>query len=152
MDIKIKQCKSEDYETAYVLIKELIEFHNALNIFELTPMRIKELIENEEIISLIAYADDEPAGIMNCFFKYYTTYTGRSILYIEDLYTRSRFRSNGIGRSLFEKAKEIAVTKSCEKIELKCAQWNVRSAEFYESLGMNADKDWVTYTLDKSLF
>lgn len=152
MNIEIKQCQSDDYETAYVLIKELIEFHNALDIFELTPTRIKELIENEEILSLTAYADGEPAGIMNCFCKYYTTYTGRGILYIEDLYIRKHLRGNGIGKLLFEKAKEIAALKNCEKIELKCAKWNVRSADFYESLGMNADKDWITYTLDKSLF
>lgn len=151
MQIEIKSATDTDFMTAFTLTKELIEYHNALDIFEMTPERMRQLIRHGELKSLIAYADGIPAGIMNYFWKF-TTITGRKILYIEDLYARKEFRGSGIGKMLFKLAKSIAVENDCEHIELKCIDWNTKSAGFYESLGMKPENQWITYTLDKSLF
>ncbi|MCC8136276.1 MAG: GNAT family N-acetyltransferase [Ruminococcus sp.] len=151
MNIEIKPVCADDYELAFVLTRELIEYHNLLDIFELTQERLSSLLGSGEVMSLIAYGDGAPAGIMNYFWKY-TTFTGKKILYIEDLYTRSEFRGCGIGKRLIESAKAAAARNDCDSIELTCADWNCKSAGFYESLGMKQEKDWITYTLDKSLF
>lgn len=151
MHIEIKKASEADFMTAFTLTRELIEYHNALDIFELTPERLRHLIGSGEMQSFIAYADGIPAGIINFFWKY-TTFTGRKILYIEDLYARKEFRGCGLGKMLFKTAKMTAIENECEHIELKCIDWNTKSAEFYESLGMKPEKQWITYTLDKSLF
>lgn len=151
MEILIKQADESDFEIAFQLTKELMAYHNALDIFVLTPKRLKELIVNGEIYSYIVYADKEAIGLMNCFWKL-TTFTGRKILYIEDLYTKEQYRGSGIGKKLIEKAKSIALENDCEQIELKCINWNKNSAGFYESIGMKSETEWITYTMDKSLF
>lgn len=151
MSTIIKKASSDDYITVFTLTKELIEYHNAIDIFELTPERMRELIEDGSIQSYIAYSDDKPAGLMNFFWKY-TTFTGRKIMYIEDLYIRKEFRGCGIGNELMKTAKRIAAENNCEHIELKCINWNTGSAAFYERLGMEAEGDWITYTLNKSFF
>ena len=151
MQIEIKKAAAADFMTAFTMTRELIEYHNALDIFELTPERLRELIENGELHCYIAFCGSEPAGIMNFFWKY-TTFTGRKILYIEDLYARKEFRGCGIGKKFLETAKRIAAENDCEHIELKCIDWNTKSAGFYESFGMKPEKQWITYTLDKSLF
>lgn len=141
----------EDTETAFILTKELMEYHNALDIFTMSLQRFRELIGSHSLISYMAYINDEPVGVMNFFYKY-TTFTGRRILYIEDLYAREKYRGCGIGGKLLEKAKEIAAENDCEQIELKCAVWNKSSAGFYKSHGMKQDKSWETYILHKSSF
>lgn len=151
MEIEIKRAGADDFTTAFTLTKELIEYHHMTDIFELTPERLRLLIESGNLYSYIAYAREKPAGIMNFFWKY-TTFTGRKILYIEDLYARSEFRGCGIGKKLIGTAKAIAAENDCEHIELKCAGWNTKSAGFYESLGMKPENEWITYTLDKSHF
>src|SRR5262245_47378328 len=51
--------------------------------------------------ALIAYADNRPAGFA-LFFHNFSTFVGRRGLYLEDLFVRSEFRRNGIGRRLLE--------------------------------------------------
>ncbi|MDE5854822.1 MAG: GNAT family N-acetyltransferase [Ruminococcus sp.] len=151
METDIRITLPEDTETAFILTRELMEYHNALDIFTMSLQRFKKLIESHSLVSYMAYINDEPAGIMNFFYKY-TTFSGKKILYIEDLYVCERYRGCGIGGKFLEKAKEIAVYDDCEQIELKCAVWNSNSAGFYKSHGMRQDKSWETYILDKSSF
>lgn len=151
MNVDIKSTSLYEADTAYSLTKELMEYHNALDIFTMTPQRFRELIETGALMSFIAYIDNEPVGVMNTFYKY-TTFSGRKILYIEDLYARKEYRGYGIGGKFLEKAKEIAVADDCEQIELKCAVWNSSSVGFYESHGMKQEKEWQVYTLNKSSF
>lgn len=151
MNIDIKSTLSSETETAYSLTKELMEHHDALDIFTMTPERFKELVLSRALLSFMAYENNEPIGVMNIFYKY-TTFSGRKILYIEDLYIREKYRGCGVGGKLLEKAKEIAVANDCEQIELKCAVWNSSSAGFYESHGMKQEKEWQVYTLNTSSF
>lgn len=151
MNYEIKKASADDYESAFALTRELIEYHNALDIFELTPQRMRELIEKNLINTYILYVDSRPAGIMNFFWKY-TTFTGRKILYIEDLYMRSEFHGLGFGTKLIETSKKLASENDCEQIELKCASWNHSAAGFYKKIGMQSESEWITYTLNKSIF
>lgn len=151
MQIDIKSTLKTDIPVAYNLTRELMEYHNALDIFTMTQERFSELVETGALMSFIAYIDNEPVGVMNAFYKY-TTFTGRKIFYIEDLYARANCRGCGTGGKFLDKAKEIAIKNDCEQIELKCASWNKNSAGFYKSHGMTHDTDWEVYTLDKSLF
>ena len=151
MDAEIIRNTAADSETAYMLTRELMAHHNALEIFTTTKERLAELIDSGMLLSYTLYFSGKPAGIMNFFFKL-TTFTGRKILYIEDLYVREEYRGKGLGRLLLNKAKEIAKDTDCEQIELKCAHWNNASAEFYKSQKMKSENEWITFTLDKNLF
>lgn len=151
MNIEIRKNTPDDYETAFALTRELMVHHNALDIFTTTPERLRELIESGMLHSFTLLCDGNPAGVMNFFFKL-TTFTGRKILYIEDLYVREEYRGKGLGKVLMSKAKEIAKESDCEQIELKCAHWNKASAEFYKAQKMKNENEWITFTLDKTLF
>ena len=151
MNFELRRTSSDSLEIAYTLTRELMEHHNALDIFAMTSERMGELIESGLLHSYIVYSSEEPVGVMNFFFKL-TTFTGRKILYIEDFYACKEYRGKGTGTFMLEKAKEIAVQNDCEQIELKCASWNTASAGFYEAKGLTAEKSWVTYTMDRIHF
>ncbi len=151
MDIRIEKTTLALLDTAYTLTRELMIYHDALDIFTMTKERMGELIESKILYSYIAYSDDMPVGIMNFFFKL-TTFTGRKILYIEDLYARKEARGLGVGSSLLELAKKTASENDCEQIELKCAVWNEKSAEFYNAKGFESDSDWNTFIMDRNKF
>jgi len=151
MSVRLVRASSDDAFTSYTLTRELIEYHKALDIFELTEHRLAELIADESICSYIALCDGKPAGVMNYFWKY-TTFTGRKILYIEDLYVRDENRGKGVGKAFIDKAKELAEKNDCEQIELKCINWNKSSAEFYKAVGFEADNQWISFVMEKTLF
>lgn len=151
METEILRNTAAESETAYMLTRELMAHHNALDIFTTTRERLAELIDSGMLMSFTLYCDGKEAGIMNFFFKL-TTFTGRKILYIEDLYVREEYRGKGLGKVMLNKAKEIAKDTDCEQIELKCASWNKASAEFYKAQKMKNENEWITFTLDKTLF
>ncbi len=151
METEIIRNTVADADTAYMLTRELMAHHKALDIFTTTKERLAELIDSGILLSYTLYCDGKPAGIMNFFFKL-TTFTGRKILYIEDLYVREECRGRGLGKVLLSKAKEIAKETDCEQIELKCAHWNEASADFYKAQKMKNETEWITFTLDKTLF
>ncbi|MBO5266858.1 MAG: GNAT family N-acetyltransferase [Ruminiclostridium sp.] len=148
---EIKKNLGEDCAEAYRMTRELMAHHNALDIFTMTEERFCQLVNCGMLYSFSAYYDGAPAGVMNFFFKL-TTFTGKKILYIEDLYVREQFRGKGLGKEFISAAREIASLQDCEQIELKCADWNKSSAEFYKSIGMKDENEWITFTLPKSLF
>ena len=151
MIITFKKCKAEDVPMLYKMTKELIDYHNMLDIFTLTEERLAELVINNSLISYIAFADNKPAGIINCFYKY-TTFSGKKILYLEDLYVKSEFRKSGLGKKFFALLEKIAVENDCEKIEWKCADFNESGKRFYDKIGAEKETVWQTYTLDQSKF
>lgn len=151
MTAEIISVSAENVGSAYSLTRELMAYHNALDIFTMTEKRFSELIKAGAVSSFIAVCGNIPVGVMNIFYKY-TTFSGRKILYIEDLYLREESRGHGLGKKFLDVARKTARENDCEQIELKCASWNEKSAGFYESQGMKHDEYWKTYILNKSSF
>jgi ribosomal protein S18 acetylase RimI-like enzyme len=60
----------------------------------------------------------------------------KAILYIEDLCVGSSFRRRGIGKALFNQAKECFKDLGFDSIELMVWTFNEGAIEFYESIGM----------------
>lgn len=146
MTADIRKCTVSDADTLFELTRELIEYHNMLDIFTLTKERLAELVNDGELQSYIAFIDDKPAGHIN-FFYMYSTFSGKKILYLEDLYVRSEYRKHGIGVQLVDFLKKTAKENDCCWIEWKCADFNVSGERFYEKIGAERDKTWNTYTL-----
>ena len=151
MKTEIRRAQTADAEIVYELTKELMAYHKALYIFTTTCERFKEMIDKRELYSFIAYDDGQPIGVMNFFFKI-TTFTGKKILYIEDLFVREASRRKSVGRLLVDKARKIAKELDCEEIELKCAEWNTKSAAFYENNNFTNDTNWKIFTLNNTKF
>ena len=67
--------------------------------------------------------DGEPVGFA-LFFHNFSTFLGRSGLYLEDLYVRPPFRGRGFGRRLLIHLARIAVDRGCGRFEWSVLDWN----------------------------
>ena len=81
------------------------------------------------------------------FFHNFSTFLGRSGLYLEDLYVKPDFRGRGHGKALIKKLAQIAIERSCGRFEWCCLDWNKPSIDFYLSLGAVPMSEWTTYRL-----
>lgn len=145
MDIEIRRCTSADVDILMQMTYELMEYHDMTEMFSLTKERFCELLDSEKLISYAAFADSQPAGVINYFYKL-TTFSGRKILYLEDLYVREKYRRSGIAVRFFDILKENAEENYCEYIEWKCADFNESAKRFYEAIGSKPMNGWATYT------
>jgi len=91
----------------------------------------------------IAEWSGEPAGFAFYFWNY-STWQGRPGLYLEDLFVRPRFRGKGIGKALLVHLARVAIKNNCGRLVWQVLDWNTSAVEFYESLGAETLKEWLT--------
>ena len=97
--------------------------------------------------TLIAELDGAPVGFA-LFFLAYSTWRGRPTLYLEDLFVRPLARGNGAGRGLMLALAREAVRLGCARFVWQVLDWNTPSIRFYESLGAEVQREWLTCRLE----
>lgn len=90
---------------------------------------------------VIAEWDGAPAGFA-LFFYNYSTWNGRTGIYLEDLFVKPKFRGKGIGKALLSHLANIAVEERCMRLEWQVLDWNTAAIDFYEALGALHMKEW----------
>ncbi len=87
---------------------------------------------------LLAFVDDQPAGIAVCFLGY-STFAGRRQVNVHDLAVQPDFRRRGIARRLLEAVERKAQALDCCRITLEVRDDNHTAKQFYHSLGFGTD-------------
>lgn len=95
---------------------------------------------------IFAVVDNKEIGFA-LFFHNFSTFLGRSGIYLEDLYVKPECRENGYGKAILKKLASIAVERGCGRLEWWCLDWNKPSIDFYLSLGAKPMSDWTVYRI-----
>ena len=88
-------------------------------------------------------------GIAEGFALYYTTFStwlGRSGVYLDDLYVRPAARGSGLGKALLTHIARIAHARG-GRLEWSVLNWNEPAIGFYTKLGARPQSDWTVYRL-----
>jgi GNAT superfamily N-acetyltransferase len=96
--------------------------------------------------AVIARCGGEPAGFA-LYFHNFSTFLGKSGLYLEDLFVRPAYRSRSVGKSLLAHLAKLAVERGCGRFEWAVLDWNAPARRFYESLGARANAGWINYRI-----
>ncbi len=97
--------------------------------------------------TLIAELDGTPVAFA-LYFLAYSTWRGRPTLYLEDLFVRPAARGNGVGRALMGALARQAIQLGCARFVWQVLDWNTPSIRFYESLGAEVQREWLTVRLE----
>ncbi|MBC1231132.1 GNAT family N-acetyltransferase [Listeria booriae] len=128
-------------------IKELAEYEGMLDQVVATEEALHEwLFEKEKAEVLIGEYDGESVGFA-LFFHNFSTFLGRSGIYLEDLYVQPNVRGKGFGKAFLKRLAEIAVERGCGRLEWWCLDWNKLSIDFYLKMGAEAMEDWTVYRI-----
>ncbi len=76
------------------------------------------------------------------FFPNYSTFLGRSGIYLEDLFVDPAHRGKGYGKALLAHLARLSVERSCGRLEWAVLHWNTPAIGFYERLGARPLTDW----------
>jgi GNAT superfamily N-acetyltransferase len=95
---------------------------------------------NPKFDALIAEWHGQPAGFA-LFFSYYSTWQGAG-LYLEDLFVRTDFRGNGIGKALLAGVARAAERENRIFIRWEVLNWNQPAIEFYRAMGAEFLDEW----------
>jgi GNAT superfamily N-acetyltransferase len=99
--------------------------------------------------ALIAEWNGEAAGYAS-FFYFYSTYQGRSALFLEDLFVLEKFRGRRIGMALLTAVAKLAVEEGCFGLRWEVLDWNRPAIEFYQKLGASFLKERKVVAFDEA--
>ncbi|MCX5775930.1 MAG: GNAT family N-acetyltransferase [Firmicutes bacterium] len=136
-------------DTSLILsfIKELASYERMSSDVVATEETLKHWVFVEKKAEvLIGEVEGKPIGFA-LFFHNFSTFVGKSGLYLEDLFIKEEFRHYGYGKQFFKELAKIAVERDCGRFEWSCLDWNEPSIVFYKSLGAKPLDEWTIYRL-----
>jgi GNAT superfamily N-acetyltransferase len=148
--LRIREAVPEDASLIVQFIKDLAEYErepHAAVVDEQDILRdgFSPLHETRFWV-LIAEWDGKPAGFAFYFFNY-STWLGKPGLYLEDLFVEPTMRGKGIGKALLARLAQVAIDNNCYGMRWQVLDWNQPAIDFYNSLGGEIMKPWLTVRL-----
>ena len=149
MSLNIRKAIPEDSQTIFDFIMELAIYEKLPNEVKTNLEETKEAIfsENSTVKALICEEDGVAIGYAVYFYNY-STWLGKSGIYLEDLYVSESKRGLGAGKAMLKYLARKALEQNCGRFEWSCLDWNTPSRDFYESLGAVAQNEWIGYRLE----
>lgn len=130
--------------TLLELIRELARFERLEHEVEATVDLLDDAFFGPRPVAgaLFARHDNELAGYAIYFFTF-SSFLGRSGVWLEDIYVRPELRKRGIGRKLIEAVAQVGAERNCGRFEWTALNWNEHALDFYRKLGARQMDEWV---------
>lgn len=147
-NFKIRPATENDAGTIYALIKELADFERLSHEVAATEDDIRQSLFGERPYAevLIGEYADVPVSYA-LFFYNFSTFNGKPGIYLEDLYVKPQYRSNGFGRQMLAYIARLAKKKNCVRFEWSVLDWNEAAIRTYDRLNAKPMKQWILYRL-----
>lgn len=93
-----------------------------------------ELAKRDFALSLIAYVNEKPAGLINAF-EGFSTFAAKPLINIHDVVVIKEFRGLQISQKLLAELEKIARARGCCKLTLEVLQGNETAKRAYQKFG-----------------
>ncbi|HEX9027281.1 MAG TPA: GNAT family N-acetyltransferase [Clostridium sp.] len=147
-NFKIRFAEKEDTKLILDFIKELANYEKLLNeVVATEEILFDSLFLQKKAEVIIGEYDGKAVGFA-LFFHNFSTFLGRSGIYLEDLYIKPEMRGKGLGKIFLSYLGKLALERNCGRLEWWCIDWNEPSIEFYKGMGAKAMDEWTVYRVD----
>ncbi len=97
---------------------------------------VEALSKLQHAFSIIAYIDEQPAGLVNCF-EAFSTFSCKPLVNIHDVVVIDEYRGHGVSQKMLDKVEEIAISKDCCKVTLEVLGNNEIAKAAYRKFGFS---------------
>ena len=143
----IRFATEKDTDLILDFIKGLADYEKMSDEVVATSELLKEWIFEKKKAEVIFALDNGKEVGFALFFHNFSTFLGRSGIYLEDLFILPEYRGKGHGKALLKELAKITVERGCGRLEWCCLDWNQPSIDFYLSLGAKPMDDWTIYRM-----
>jgi GNAT superfamily N-acetyltransferase len=144
LSLLIRRARPNEAGVVLSLVRELAEYEKLLHEVEATEAMIADALfgESPRLFCELAEWDGKVAGFAAWFINF-STFSGRSGIYLEDLFVRPALRGNGIGKALLAHLARECVANNWSRLQWSVLDWNEPSIAFYKSLGAVMMDEWT---------
>ena len=145
--MEIRKAVRQDVPLILEFIKGIARYEKMENEVVATTELLEEQLFDKGRAEVIFVMEEGAEVGFALFFHNFSTFLGRSGLYLEDLFVYPEHRGKGYGKALFLELVRIANERGCGRMEWVCLNWNKPSIDFYRSMGAVPLDEWTTYRL-----
>jgi GNAT superfamily N-acetyltransferase len=144
MSVTIRPARPGEAGLVLQFVRELAEYERLSHEVEATEAMIDAALfgPNPRVFCDIAEWNGEPVGNALWFLNF-STFSGRSGIYLEDLFVRPASRGRGIGKALMVHLARRCVAQGWARFEWSVLDWNAPSIAFYKSIGAQLKEEWT---------
>src|SRR5882757_979531 len=144
MALIIRRARPGEAGLVLSFVRELAEYEKLSHEVEATEADIDAALfgSHPRLFCDIAEWDGEPVGFA-VWFVNFSTFSGRSGIYLEDLFVRPALRGRGIGKALLVHLARRCVAQGWARFEWSVLDWNAPSIAFYRSIGAQLKDEWT---------
>ena len=148
-EVTYRRAEKNDVPLVLDFIKSIAEYEKMSDQVVATEELIREQVFEKQRAEVIFVLEDGNEVGFALYFYNFSTFVGRSGLYLEDVFVKPEYRGRGYGKGLIMQLARIAKEKGCGRMEWTCLDWNQPSIDFYLSLGAVPMSDWTVYRLTR---
>lgn len=144
MSLVIRSARPSDAALALQFVRELAEYEKLTHECVATEAMIDAALFGDppRICCEFAEWNGEVVGFALWYLNF-STFSGKSGLYLEDLFVRPVHRGKGVGKALM-----VHLAAKCEAngwghFQWSVLDWNTPSIDFYKSLGAEMLDEWT---------
>jgi GNAT superfamily N-acetyltransferase len=142
--VSVREATEDDVDEILALITELAEFEElAGHVVCTTDDLRRDLFGPDAVVRVALVVDDEGGSVagMALWFPSFSTFLGRTGIWLEDLFVREPYRKRGYGKALLGHLR----SQTGGRVEWEVLDWNQRAIDFYGALGAAPVTGWTKY-------
>jgi ribosomal protein S18 acetylase RimI-like enzyme len=145
----IRKAEPNDLVQVYDLIKELAVFENEPNepSNSLKKFVAEATCKNPRFHVILAEDEGNVVGIALYYYGY-SSWKG-SMIYLDDLVIKEKYRKRGIGKKLMDELIAIAKEEKISQLRWHVLDWNENAINFYKKYPVKFDPAWITVKMEK---
>jgi GNAT superfamily N-acetyltransferase len=141
----IRPATEDDVPELLAMVRELAEFESLSDQCVCTEDALRQtLFGPGAVVHDTVAVDDEGDGSVvghALWFRTFSTFLGRSGIWVEDLYVRPAHRRHGHAGALMADLR----ARTTGRMEWEVLEWNEEAIDFYQRLGARPMAGWTRY-------
>jgi GNAT superfamily N-acetyltransferase len=150
-DSSIRPAGPEDVPAILGLVHELAVYEKEPDAVEATEADFRSSLFPQDraptAFAHVAVVDGTVVG-MAIWYVTFSTWLGRSGIWLEDLYVSREHRGSGLGKAMLATLAAVCAERGYGRLEWWVLRWNTPSIGFYDSIGGQPMDEWLTYRLE----
>lgn len=137
--------EEQDVPVILSFIRQLAEYEKMLDEVVATEEILKESLFDKKGAEVVIGEYKGDPVCFALFFHNFSTFLGRSGIYLEDLFVKPEMRGKGIGKIMLSFLAKLALDRKCGRLEWACLDWNEPARAFYRGMGAVPMEEWTVF-------
>jgi GNAT superfamily N-acetyltransferase len=139
----IRPATKADVPALVAMIRELAEFEHLSDQVVITEVGLADALFGPDAVVHDSVVDlgDGALAAHALWFRTFSTFLGKTGIWLEDLYVREAHRRQGHARALLTHLRG----QTDGRVEWEVLEWNAPAIDFYQRLGARPMSGWTKY-------